>query len=75
MLFAIAAMAAMAFVALYLGGYPWALAHERLGLVPLIAGLGGAVLEAYQRKHLSQLGASLGFLSLFVWVLFLECHT
>jgi hypothetical protein len=72
MLVALAAATAIAFIALYLGGYPWAFAHERMALLPLIGGLGSAVLEGYRRGALSRSWAGLAMALLVAWVLFLR---
>lgn len=72
MLAALGAAAAIGFVTLYLGGYPWGFAHERMALVPLIAGLGAATLHGYRRGHLSRYTAIGGMVLLAVWALFLH---
>jgi hypothetical protein len=72
MLAALAAAAAMGFTALYLGGYSAALAHERMALAPLIAGLGAAVLGGYRGGNLPRLTAAVGMILLAAWVLFLR---
>lgn len=72
MLAMLAAAAALGFTALYLGGYPAALAHERMALTPLIAGLGATVLHGYQRGNLPRLTAAVGMILLTVWVVFLR---
>jgi hypothetical protein len=69
---AIAAVAVMGFVTLYLGGYPAAFAHERIALAPLIAGLGAAVLAGYRRGSISRLTSAAGVILLVGWVLFLR---
>jgi hypothetical protein len=68
----LAGATAIRFIALYLGGYPSALAHERLALAPLIAGLGAAVVEGYRRGRLTRPIATLGVTLLAVWVIFLR---
>jgi len=72
LLAALAAAAAMGFTALYLGGYPAALAHERMALAPLIAGLGAAVLGGYRSGNLSRPTAAIGMILLAAWTLFLR---
>jgi hypothetical protein len=69
---AIAVAAAMGFTALYLGGYPAAFAHERIALVPLIAGLGAAVVEGYRRGNLSRLTAAVAMILLAAWAAYLR---
>jgi hypothetical protein len=69
---ALAAAAAIGFTALYLGGYPAAFAHERIALIPLIAGLGAAVLEGYRRGNLARRTAALAMILLVAWVAFLR---
>lgn len=69
---AAAAASAIWFMALYVGGSPSLLVHERLGLAPLLAGLGAAILHAYRRERLSRSAAVLGALLLLAWVLFLK---
>jgi hypothetical protein len=72
LLAAIAAASALGFTVLYLGGYPVALAHERMALAPLIAGLGAAVLDGYRRRNLPRRTAVAGMILLVAWVLFLR---
>lgn len=72
LLAALAAAAAMAFTALYLGGYPAAFAHERMALAPLIAGLGAAVLGAYRKGDLPRAAAVVSMILLAGWVVFLR---
>jgi hypothetical protein len=72
LLTAIAAAAAIAFTALYLGGYPATFAHERMALTPLVAGLGAAVLDGYRRGNLPRLTAGVGMILLAAWALILS---
>ncbi len=65
-LLAVAAASGLAFVALYLGGAPLA-SYDWLGLVPLIAGLGGAVIRYWRGGHLSGVGAALAMSGLTFW--------
>ena len=69
---ALAAAAAIGFVALYLGGYPEAFAHERMALVPLIAGVGAAVLDGYRRGNLPRRTTAVGMILLAAWAAFLR---
>jgi len=71
-LLALAAVAsAVWFTVIYLGGFLELSRYERLGLAPLIAGLGAAVLEANRRGRVSRPLTVLGISLLLGWVLFL----
>jgi hypothetical protein len=61
----------LGFVALYLGGYPWAIAHERMGLVPLMAGLWAVVLEGYRRGNFSRRATAVWLTLLAIWAVYL----
>jgi hypothetical protein len=60
------AAAGLLFVALFLGGNPRLFEFERLGLAPLIAGLGSAILWRHGHGEVSRskLIAGLSFLAL-----------
>jgi hypothetical protein len=72
LLTALAAAGAIGFIALYLGGYPSAFAHERMALVPLIAGLGAAALDGYRRGNLLRSQTVVALTLLAVWVVFIR---
>jgi len=63
----VAAAAGLGFVARYLGGYPGVFEHERIALVPLIAGLGAAVLEGLKAKAISRPASAVALGLLAVW--------
>ena len=67
----VAAASAITFTTLDLGGYSWALEHERIALAPLIAGLGAAILEGCQRHRISRNAAAVAFLLIVLWTVFL----
>ncbi|HYW46644.1 MAG TPA: hypothetical protein VE959_27505 [Bryobacteraceae bacterium] len=63
----VAAAAGLGFVARYLGGYAGVFEHERIVLVPLIAGLGAAVLEGRRAGAVSRPAAAVSLGLLAVW--------
>jgi hypothetical protein len=72
LLAALGAISGVVFIAMVLGGYPAALAHERAALAPLMAGLGCGILEGYRRKAISNRAAAILMVLLAVWAGFLR---
>jgi hypothetical protein len=65
---AIAWISAFGFLLLYLGGYTGALEHERITLIPLIAGLAAAALHGWRVGAISQRAAVISLGLLAIWV-------
>lgn len=63
----LAAACGVVFVALYLGGAPVA-SYDALGLVPLIAGVGAALLRSWRGGHLSGVGVAWSLSGLAFWI-------
>lgn len=67
----VAALSTAWFVALYLGGYPSVFQHERLGLIPLIAGLAASAITALRHRNLTGRQTSAALMLLVLWSLWL----
>jgi hypothetical protein len=70
-LIALAALSALVFIGLVLGGYPGALQHERAALAPLILGLAAAVVQAYRGNYITRRWMSTLLVLLVGWVIYL----
>lgn len=71
LLTATAAGSGIWFTVLYLSGSPELVRQERLGLAPLMAGLGAAILQAWDRGRISRFVAMPAMCGIVAWVLFL----
>jgi len=77
LLAAIGSITGLGFLLLYLGGYSGVLEHERIALIPLIAGLGAAVFEGRRTRAISVRAAAIAIALLAVWVgygIFITIH-
>lgn len=63
----IASIALLGFLLLYLGGYSGALEHEKIALIPLIAGLAAAVLQGWKTGAISRRSAWVALALLVFW--------
>ena len=70
----VAAGAAVVFVAEYLGGGPGILPRERIALVPLIAGLAAACLQAGRRGSVSRRRSLWCLALLAIWAGWVSLH-